>query len=249
MIINLNDSLVKEFNEKVKLYFKGLTFDAIEHKYYVNNIPIAKSVSKIIDEFGEKKDWNQIALRFALKKNMTQQQVLDMWAKKNKAACDNGHIVHDFAENLTMHSTPSQPKEYAVIKYWKTLEKEFPGRYILLGVEIRMYHKILLFSGTCDFILFDRLTRTFIIGDYKTNEDLFKNYNGETLLEPFRFLLNSPYNKYQIQLSLYQILFEQMGWKVSERWVVYLQSDGNYKKYDCYDYTTHLKESVLKQAA
>jgi hypothetical protein len=80
----------------------------------------------------------------------------------------------------------------------------------------------------------------YITGDYKTNEDLFKNYKEKKLLEPFDFLLDCPYNHYQIQLSLYQILLEQTNFFVSERWLIYLEADGNYKKYNCYNYTEYL---------
>lgn len=248
MILQQNNNLVQEFDSKVKSFFKDLTFDAKEHKYFINNQPAKPSVSKIVSSFEEEKDWNKIATRYGIKHNMTTEQVLAMWANKNKIACDDGHDVHAFAENNSINTSTNHPKKQAIIRFWKNLDIQYPKRFVLLGQEIMMYHKTLHFPGTCDFILYDRLTKMFIIGDYKTNEDLFKNFAGETLTSPFEFLVNSPYNHYQIQLSLYQILFEQIGWKVSERWLIYLKTDGHFKKYDLYDYSQHLN-NYLKLAA
>ena len=74
-----------------------------------------------------------------------------------------------------------------------------------------MYHKEYLFGGTLDLLLYDTIQEGYIIGDYKTNKDLFKNYRGQTLKDEFSFLLQNSFNIYQLQLSLYQILLEQLS--------------------------------------
>ncbi len=95
---------------------------------------------------------------------------------------------------------------------------------------------------TTDLILFDKDTQTVIVADYKTNsEDLFKNYKGKTMMTPFTDMFDSPYNHYQVQLSLYQMMFEQTGYTVSDRWLIHLQEDGNYKLFRTYNFTNRLK--------
>ena len=87
-----------------------------------------------------------------------------------------------------------------------------------------------------DILLFDTKNQTYIIADYKTNRDLFKNFQGQTMLGPFEYKWDRPFSHYEIQLSYYQILIEQiLGITVSRRIVVYLGLDGEFTMYDCED--------------
>ena len=101
-----------------------------------------------------------------------------------------------------------------------------------------MYHKEELYAGTADGTLYNTITGKYILIDYKTNIDIFKNYKGQTMLAPFEHLLDSPFNKYQIQLSYYQILLEQIsGIEVSSRKLVWLRPTGEYELYDTENFT------------
>ena len=51
-----------------------------------------------------------------------------------------------------------------------------------------------------------------------------------------------PYNKYQLQLSYYHLIFEEMtGIKVSARILAYLKADETYIRYDLEDFSEDLK--------
>ena len=117
-----------------------------------------------------------------------------------------------------------------------------PEHILPVTAELRMYHFKHLFAGTADVLLFDTKNQTYIIADYKTNKDLNKNFRNKTMLAPFNNLLDSPLNHYQIQLSYYQILLEQIGVKVSRRIIVWLDLEGNYQMIDTEDLTDKLKE-------
>ena len=96
----------------------------------------------------------------------------------------------------------------------------------------------------------DSVSHTFLctkrlIPTHNTNEDLFKNYKGKTLLEPFEDLLDSPYNKYQLQLSMYQLLFEQCGFEVESRRIIWLKPNGTFEIFKTKDYTEVLKLELL----
>lgn len=228
----------QQFKDRVRHHFGDLTFIDKSHEYFINGHRTNMSVSGVVKSFIDQPDWNKIASNIAKRDGTTKEAVLLAWSTKNKLACDNGTETHDFAEKLDRKAKTS--KEEAVLQFIKYLGCVHPGRYILMAKELKMYHKIYRFPGTCDFVLFDRKTGKFIIGDWKTNEDLFKNYKDKTLLAPFDFLLDCPYNHYQIQLSLYEILFIQLGYLVSERWLIYLKEDATFEKFDCYDLTSYL---------
>ena len=108
-----------------------------------------------------------------------------------------------------------------------------------------MYHKKYLFPGTMDILLYNLITGEYIIADYKTNKDLFKNYNNQKMLGVFSNMLETPFSKYVIQLSLYQILLQQIsGIKISSRKIIWLKDDGDYVLYDAEDLTETLNKEL-----
>ena len=221
-------------------FFKDLEFDEGKHLYSVSGNKINSSVSKIIKNFVEPFDTYGVSLKVARYRGVPQKQILEEWESIKNEACAKGTRVHLFGE-LYPFNRELEPKdgyEVAIVKFWKDL----PKHVIPVIMELQMYHKEFMYAGTADILLYNTVTDTFIIGDYKTNKDLFKNYKGKKMLSPFGNLLDCPYSKYQLQLSFYQILFEQIGLKVSSRKVIWLRPSGEYKMYDTEDYTEVLKE-------
>jgi ATP-dependent exoDNAse (exonuclease V) beta subunit len=228
-----------ELLTKIQKPFSNLTFEEKRHRYYVEGQPISKSVSALIGDFYEHFDAQQVAPHSAAKMGLTTEEVLAHWAAINQESRDRGHRVHNFGEvyQFNRNLKPSCPQEGAIVKFWQ----DVPEHILPLAAELRMYHFKHLFAGTADIILFDTKTQTYIIADYKTNKDLFKNYMGKTMIGPFNHLLDMPLNHYVIQLSYYQLLLEQIGVKVSRRVIIWLGLDGNYQLFDTEDVTDILK--------
>jgi hypothetical protein len=88
-----------------------------------------------------------------------------------------------------------------------------------------------------------------LIVTHNTNEDLFRNHKGKTLLAPFGTLLDNPISKYVLQLSYYQILFEQLGkgFEVESRRIIWVKPDGTFIIYETKDYTKELLTELNKQ--
>ena len=226
---------MKEMQNKIKEYFKELQFDAQKHSYEVRGKPLT-SVSKTIHKYVEKVDFDKIAGFVAKKRGITKAEVLAEWEAKKIASCNQGTLVHTFGENYNGMQKPTNGFEEAIVKFWDNI----PDYIEPFLFELQMFSETLGIAGTSDIILFNRKTGKFIIADYKTNEDLFKNFKGKTLLSPFEDLLDSPYNKYQLQLSMYQLLFEQCGFEVESRRIIWLKPDGTYINYKTEDLTQEL---------
>ena len=65
------------------------------------------------------------------------------------------------------------------------------------------------------------------------------------MVEPFNDLLCCSFNHYQLQLSYYQILLEQIpGVKISGRKLIWIKEDGTYLLYNTEDYTEILKQEL-----
>lgn len=225
--------------------FTKLSFNEERHEYAVDGIKLKGSVSSKIDKFVEKVDFNVIAHRIAERDNIPVQDILQEWDDEKEEACNTGTRVHLFGEKYPYDRTliPSCGQERAIVKFWNDL----PSHIVPAFLELRMYHLDFMFAGTSDILLFDTINKTFIIADYKTNKDLFKNYKKKTLKPPFQRLLDSPFNKYQIQLSFYQLLFEQTGYKVSSRRIIWLLKNGEYIMYSTEDLTKELLQELEKQ--
>ena len=232
---------MEELKNKIKKYFRELQFDSQAHSYEVRGKSLT-SVSKTISKYVEKVDFDKIAGFIAKRDGITKAEVLAMWAAKRDNSCSQGTIVHSFGENYFKGKQPTNGFEEAIVKFWDNI----PDYIEPFLFELQMFSETLGIAGTSDIILFNNKTGKFIIADYKTNEDLFKNYKGKTLLAPFKDLLDSPYNKYQLQLSMYQLLFEQCGFEVESRRIIWLKPNGTYENFKTEDLTQKLLKELTK---
>lgn len=239
---------MQQVRENIKSFYKGLTFNDKLHKYYVDGKPLDISVSGKIKKF--KPEFNSYEKAKEMEANYGRpfQEYLDEWKQKADIACERGNQAHLFGEMYAFDRSirPRTELDIAIMKFWQDL----PPHIVPAFVELQMFHKKYLYAGTSDILLYNILSGKYIIADYKTNQDLFKNFKGQTMLGPFSHLLDQPYNHYQIQLSYYQILFEQLGLEVSHRKIVWLQdvnNKGTYKVYDTEDFTDILKKEELNK--
>ena len=238
---------MKIMKDKIQEYFKDLQFKADTHTYEVGGKPLT-SVSKTIHKYVEKVDFDMIAGFVAKKRTRdtgiytTKEQILAEWEAKKVNSCNQGTKSHDFGENYTGLQEPTNGFERAIVNFWDNI----PEHIEPFLFELKMYSTTLGLAGTSDIILYNNKTGKFIIADYKTNEDLFKNFKGKKLLPPFDNMLENSYNKYQLQLSMYQLLFEQCGFEVESRRIIWLKPDGTYENYKTEDLTQDLLVELTK---
>ena len=203
---------------------------------------------------------------------MTQQQILEQWTVIKDTACDNGTNVHEFGEScfyfMTYQDDKILPnfkdrlngdefnsineKEDAVVKFWNDL----PQCFVPIASENQVCREDLGYSGTFDLLFYYDAELDnkppdksgFVIFDYKTNKDLYKNFRGERMLYPFNDLLNCSFNVYQLQLSLYQLALEPIGFKVIGRRIIWLKDDSSYEKINTNLYTYNLYYALINKA-
>lgn len=228
-----------EIKHNIHKHFEGLQFKEDVHQYNIDNRKL-KSVSYFIKDYAEEFNAMQAAMGVAKKTGKTVVEVLKEWEDMKNSSCDLGTQTHLFGENfvLTGEGEPSNGFEEAIIKFWTELHED----YVPVTFEIKMFCRKMGIAGTADIILYNKVTNKFVIADYKTNKDLFKNFRGKKLKAPFDELLDCPFGKYNIQLSMYQILFEQTGYEVEDRILIWLKPDGTYSLYPTID----LREKINK---
>lgn len=227
----------------IENFFKDIVFNEEGHRYYYKDKPILTSASNIYHRFIEPFDEEGIAANISLKTGKSPDDIIKEWRKKGTEACGIGSSVHLFGENFALRRNlkPNNGYEQAIVNFWGTI----PNYIKIVSLEAIMYHFELDYAGTADIVLYNEKTGKYIVCDYKTNANLFKNYKGKKMLKPFGNLLDMPFNHYQIQLSLYQLLLEQIdGIEVSIRRIIWLLPDGTFKLLDTDDYTKVLKNEL-----
>ena len=129
---------------------------------------------------------------------LTKEEILAQWAVKSGHACEFGTEVHAFGESMFYYMTeqydkilpecqhkfvdgrphPSNPQEEAIVKFWD----DIPETFVPVLAETKVFNRNgTPYAGTFD-ILFYYVNEYcpsksgLVIFDYKTNEDLFKNF-------------------------------------------------------------------------
>ena len=236
-----------KIKKEIKTFFTGLEFNEEQHTYNVKSRYLT-SVSKTISKYVEHVDFDMIAGFVAKKRTKetgrytTKAMILAEWEAKKNNSCTQGTNVHLFGETYVKGMRPTNGFESAIVRFWDSI----PDHIQPFLFEIQMFSEELGIAGTADIILYNTKTNKFILADYKTNEDLFKNFKGKKLLAPFDNLLENSFNKYQLQLSMYQLLFEQCGFEVESRRIIWLKPNGTYENFKTEDLTQKLLKELTK---
>lgn len=229
----------------ISSYFDGVTFKENDHTYFFEGRRIERTASQMYKMFIEEFDTDFMATVVARKRKVAKDDVIKEWNRTRDESCDLGTRVHLFGENYAKDRSmiPTDGYEEAITKFWSKVPKHVE----IAGLETVMYHKELKYAGTADIILYNREKDRYIVCDYKSNGNIYKNYKGKRMKAPFNNLLDMPYNHYQLQLSLYQMLVEQIdGVKVSIRRIIWLMPDGTFKIMDTEDYTEILYNELKR---
>jgi hypothetical protein len=246
---------------KIRAYFKAIVFDEYAHSYTVRGRGLTP-VSTLIKEFCRPFHAQKIADNLERKTGKPAEDFIQEWEDIKNEACQLGTRAHDFGERYVIDKfkVPStltfkkvnqhlkegedlSPKEKALIKFWD----ELPSYYAPILLEMRMFNEDWGIAGTADIILLDTRDYSLVIADYKTNRDLFKQFADQKLLSIFSHMNDTPYSHYKIQLSTYQLLLEETGYKVSRRFLIWLKEDGEYETFDTGDISKEIKYYLEKK--
>jgi hypothetical protein len=240
--------LLKEFDK--------IVFDEPSHTYKVRGTGLTP-VSTMIKNWYIGFDAMTQSIYSGRKHNKTPEEMRKEWKAIADEACEMGTMVHDFGERYVIdrygvdsrlsfkdvyqHKKKGEllsAKELALVKFWN----EKPDYLVPICLELRMFSEELKMAGTADIIFLDTRDNSIVIGDYKTNKDLHKRHKEQMMVKDFDFLPDTPLSHYEIQLSLYQLMLEKVGYKVSRRFLIWLLPDETYQVIDTQDWTEKLNE-------
>lgn len=250
---------LKAIRDKIQDSFKDLIFEEGPHQYYWHgkNIPsVSRTIDKFVEPFPANEKAQQCFEKYyndptSKYYQMTAEDIKKQWKKKNDNANNQGTLAHAFAENAMHYMVGDYDAidpafkdrlvdgkfvaktgfEEAVVKFWN----DMPDEYVPVLVENRVYamcgKEIPVYAGTFDLLVYSTIPgkEGLIIMDYKTNEDLYKNYKEKKLLKPFDKWLDNPRGHYMIQQSAYQRALNEIGLTVKGKRLVWIKNDGTYR--------------------
>jgi ATP-dependent exoDNAse (exonuclease V) beta subunit len=192
---------------------KHIEFLPEPHEYYYsqsgqwNDKVKFGGVTGFLDNFAEMFDRDNIAKGVAYRDGKNVEDVLAEWQAKADEAIAHGNYVHDTLEHFT--KTGEIRDEALVSAFVKSYESM---GLTLVGAEWTIYDESIGRASSIDGNFVDQNGR-FVIGDYKTNRDISKNfwdsYKNKTLLYPIHNLIASKYVKYSLQVAMYRRWIEQ----------------------------------------
>ena len=267
---NVTDSKVSNCRNLILEKFGDIEFLEEGHKYTIDGVEYT-SVSNIIKKYEPEVDWNQKAADYALKWGKKKEDVQKEWKLNNLKSTISGTRTHEFGESYTnllcghpeliceqnkpqyieeyntMVST--YPKEDAVKKFYDELEKNLHP----VGAEFKLSSKFienaLHICGTCDLLFYDSEKDGYVIGDWKTNKSLIKDYsrvNGIRMTGLMSKYIDEPLSHYTLQFNIYQRMLESIGIKIIDRILIWLKDDGTYEKIYIYKIQDDILDKIIK---
>ena len=267
---NVIDSKVRDCRNLVLEKFGDIKFIEESHQYFINDEEYTP-VSNIIKEYEPEVDWDQKAADYAAKYHKKKEDVQKEWKLNNLKATISGTRTHEFGESMTNllcghpeliceqnkpqyieeYNTmvPTYPKEEAVKKFYDELESNLHP----VGAEFKLSSKFirdaLKICGTCDLLFYDSEKDGYVIGDWKTNKSLIKDYNRTNNVRMtgcMSKLIDEPLSHYTLQFNIYQRMLESIGLKIIDRVLIWLKDDGTYERIYIDKIPDNVLDKILK---
>lgn len=270
---NLVSQRVKECRNLVIDKFNDIEFIEEGHIYKIDGTEYT-SVSNIIKKYEPEVDWDQKAANYALKWHKKKEDVQKEWKLNNLKSTISGTRTHAFGESYTnllcghpeliCEQNKSQyieefntmvstyPKEDAIKKFYDELEPNLHP----VGAEFKLSSKYIPDSlhicGTCDLLFYDSERDSYVIGDWKTNKSLIKDYSRYhkiMMTGCVSNMISEPISEYTIQFNLYQKMLESIGLKIIDRILIWLKDDGTYERISIEKIPDDVVDKILKGVA
>ena len=95
-----------------------------------------------------------------------------------------------------------------------------------------LFNPILRYAGTFDLLLYNTRTGMFLLKDYKTNKNIWKDKDTTKYLKGAfnRIVKDSEIGKYTIQQNMYGIVLQSIGLPLESRSLIWLKEDCTYEE-------------------
>ena len=203
---------------------KKVVFYEDTHSYYLGDKKLT-SVTQYISKFKAPFDKDRISLAYAKKHNLTQEEVLNSWAKKGKDACDMGTFVHAMFEDYILKQPIKTNENYPKCDVARNIILDYfqSKRLTPVATELIVYNNN--YAGQIDCIAKNEKGEHFIL-DWKTNSEIKMGNHWQSMSGDYSMFDDCSYNHYSIQLRCYQKMCKE--YDIKNCYIVHLKDD-NYE--------------------
>ena len=241
----------------LKHSFKDFQFFEDGHYYECKGKRVGISVTRLIEEYANEFNAEEMAEKVANKENRLVEDILAEWKYKADFACAKGTTCHEYAQSLWSDDDwkfkefdGSRNYEIAVDliqNQANNFQDDYQDHLEHLVDELPIGSEEYDIASCVDHLFYNKLTGGLVLVDYKTNS-LMSGYNkkaySKKMKVPLNHLNDDSLHHYHIQLSIYKFLIEKYtGLKVDEMFIVYMSE--NIENYEIID-IPYLKEEVEK---
>ena len=226
----------EEYLEVLNKTFGDFKFFEEDHHYEYKGERVGISVTRLIEDYCNEFNAEEVAERVATKEGKTIQEVLDEWKQKNEWACKKGSACHEYAQSL-WSNVKYFDKQWDGIEYVKAVDKiqkqalnfriDFDDRLEHLADEFVIGSDEYDIASAIDHLFINKLTGGLVLVDYKTNSDIHKNERyAKDMKIPIPHLKDFTLNHYYLQLSIYKFIVEKYtGLQVAEMFIVWFSEN------------------------
>jgi hypothetical protein len=193
-----------------------------------------RSPTGLIKDFHEEFDSPVQAEKYVKKHKLpiTAEQLLFAWEYIADHASYEGTLLHGYGEAL-FNKWPCPPPASAKAPLVLDVYKKLTAKYLLAKTELLVYSDKIRLAGQSDLLMKNHDSTEYYILDYKFLKEpleMKSYYNRFTrkykmMYGPFRFLMDTNYYHYSIQLEIYRMLMGALGTKVKTKQLIVVTPD------------------------
>ena len=207
---------------------RKITLNEADHKYelrgseHIEFKSVTTCISEYFKEFDKVKIATNLKQRSPKYRHLTIEEIIDSWDKSAQFGTD----VHKEIEDYINHrKKPTIDRSSMAIKWLNNylMKSDFD-----LFSETIVYCEKLKLAGTIDLLLYDKINNIYSIIDWKTSKKIDTvGYRNKTGNKPeTEDLLDTNFNHYSLQLSLYRYLLEKnYSIKIKDQIIVHISDD------------------------
>lgn len=254
--------IVEETRKLLGDRFNDITFIEEGHRYFINGneyTPVSHIIKKYEQPFDEEaksmayaekvgltqeevlRNWKLINLKSTISGSRTHEfgeSYTNVMAGHPELICEANRKqwVEEYKTLL-----PTYPKEEAVVKFYTEMNFDPSKRLYVVGAEFKLSTEYMRgvkpICGTADILFYEENLifpedSGFVIGDWKTNKELEKEYtvkNDIRMKYPMEKFKDTALSHYTLQFNMYQKMFESVGLNIIDRRLIWLKDDGSYE--------------------
>ncbi len=243
--------MTKEEYLKELEVLKDFAFYESDHHYEYKGKRVGISVTKLIEDYVQPFNEEEVASRVAEKNGKSIEEILEQWKTTNEQSCLKGSICHENVQNMFSGTNIlfddknlSEATKIALQRIFqqeKDFYENFKDKFELVANEYVIGSKDNEYdiASAVDSLFINKLTGGLVMIDYKTNTDMYKTekyYKSQKkqipkMKVPLHKLDDTKITHYAIQLSIYKYLLEKYtNLKLEDMFIVWFSElNDNYQ--------------------